>query len=322
MKRYLVSEGTLTTIADAVRNKTGTTGKLTPASMAEKIATIRTYEGNPVLTGITIAPTGTEIVKVPPNGIDGFGIVTVEGDDNLVAENIKEGVTIYGVEGTFPEGLDTSDATATASDILEGATAYVNGELIVGTHVCEAEPILESLYVTPEREEITKYPGDGVDGFNEVIVAGVNLQDKEATPSATETTVEPDNAYVGLGRVTILGDSNLIAENIKEGISIFGISGTLKSLDLPLEEAVAITPSKDAQRIEPDSEHSGFSVILVAGDVDLIPNNIRRGVQIFDVTGSATCSELMYWDTKVSHDNGFIYDASDLILDLSYGGDS
>ena len=133
MKRYLVRDTTMTAIADAVRNKTGTSDALGPIDMAEKIATIRVYEGDPTLIGVTITPTGTEIVKVPPNGVDGFGIVTVEGDNNLVPENIKEGVSIYGVDGTYREEvLDTSDATAEASDILEGATAYVNGKLIIG----------------------------------------------------------------------------------------------------------------------------------------------------------------------------------------------
>lgn len=48
-------------------------------------------------------------------------------DPNLLAENIKSGVTISGVTGTF-----TNDGTATASDIASGATAYVNGAKVTG----------------------------------------------------------------------------------------------------------------------------------------------------------------------------------------------
>ena len=48
-------------------------------------------------------------------------------DPNLLAENIKSGVTISGVTGTF-----TNDATAKASDMADGVTAYVNGAKITG----------------------------------------------------------------------------------------------------------------------------------------------------------------------------------------------
>ena len=49
-------------------------------------------------------------------------------DPNLLAENIKSGVTISGVTGTF-----TNDGTAKASDMANGVTAYVNGEKVTGS---------------------------------------------------------------------------------------------------------------------------------------------------------------------------------------------
>lgn len=56
------------------------------------------------------------------------GTQTIAGDADLVASNIKAGVNIFNVVGTF-----TSDATATAEDIVSGETAYVNGREIEGT---------------------------------------------------------------------------------------------------------------------------------------------------------------------------------------------
>jgi hypothetical protein len=50
----------------------------------------------------------------------------------LRAANIKTGTSIFNVSGTY-----TSDATATAADIVSGATAYASGEKITGTLVIQ-----------------------------------------------------------------------------------------------------------------------------------------------------------------------------------------
>lgn len=64
------------------------------------------------------------------------GTQTIAGDADLVAGNIKTGVEIFGVTGTY-SGLDTSDATATAADIVSGETAYVDGRMITGNLVVQ-----------------------------------------------------------------------------------------------------------------------------------------------------------------------------------------
>ena len=86
------------------------------------------------------------------------------------------------------EGIDTSDATATTSDILVSKTAYANGEKITG--------------IIPE------------------------LNTQSYTPS-TATQLISKEQYIK-GDQIILGDSNLIPGNIKAGISIFGVNGTYK----------------------------------------------------------------------------------------------
>ena len=60
-----------------------------------------------------------------------FGKVIVFGDENLVSENIKKGINLFGVEGGF-DAVDTRDATATSNDIVQGTTAYVNNIKING----------------------------------------------------------------------------------------------------------------------------------------------------------------------------------------------
>lgn len=63
------------------------------------------------------------------------GIQTIQGDSNLIPENIASGVSIFGVTGTHKSssGIDTSDATATKDKILKDYTAYINNQKITGT---------------------------------------------------------------------------------------------------------------------------------------------------------------------------------------------
>ena len=75
-----------------------------------------------------------------------------------------------------------------------------------------------------------KLPWDETTGFaSSVSAITPRNQSKTVTPKASSQTVKPDSGYDGLSQVTVNGDSNLKAANIKKGTSIFGVTGTLES---------------------------------------------------------------------------------------------
>lgn len=141
-------------------------------------------------------------------------------------------IVAWGTKNT--EGVDTSDADATETDILSGKTAYVNGVKLTGTHECSTSiPVLQSKSVEPSESTQTVSPDDGYDGLSSVEVTAISstyigseITKKESTtytPGTSDQTIE-SGQYLN-GTQIIKGDANLISDNIKNGISIFGVSG-------------------------------------------------------------------------------------------------
>lgn len=52
------------------------------------------------------------------------------------------------------------------------------------------------------------------------------FQSKSITPNGKPTLVQADSGYDGLSEVVVYGDPDLIASNIRSGVTIFGVRGT------------------------------------------------------------------------------------------------
>ena len=104
---------------------------------------------NPVLIGSgkshalqekSVAPTESAQSVTPDIGYDGLSKVTV-GAIQTETKTVTENGTVTPSSGKYlkqvtvnvpASGIDTSDATATSSDMAEGVTAYVKGEKVTG----------------------------------------------------------------------------------------------------------------------------------------------------------------------------------------------
>lgn len=132
-------------------------------------------------------------------------IMVPKEENGLVAENIVEGVNIFGIEGTASAGTDTSDATATADDIVQGKSAYVNGSKIEGA--------LQKGLLN-----------------NDLMMNGLMFSDTDVTLSyefpETKVIESGDGFWPTVGFSEIANEQGITSDMIVEGNRILGIEGT------------------------------------------------------------------------------------------------
>ena len=149
---------------------------------------------------------------------------------NLKPENLKQGVTCLGVEGTMQSGLDTSDANATANDITANKTAYVNGEKITGT-----------LPLFPNSRTFTVDGGITNDTENSKLTISTINTLKQILDSNLnmEFSTSYSNAAEAIG---------LAPDKIKKDETILGVTGTLDAQGIQIADYFNTTP-QEGQRI-------------------------------------------------------------------------
>lgn len=146
------------------------------------------------------------------------------------------------IVGTCTFNADTSDATAAGAEILSGKTAYVNGVKITG------------------------------EMKNNGAVSGV------ISKKADSYTV-PIGYHDGAGRVAIstTEQAKIIATNIRAGVSILGVTGTMSGTESVKVQAKTVTPTTTQQTVLPDSSQ-GFNYLSQV-TVNAIPYNESDNAQ-------------------------------------------
>lgn len=164
----------------------------------------------------------------------GNTLIDLTGDDVAVSD-VLSGKKFHlpsGAQGTgsCTYDADTSDATATAAEILATKTAYKNGSKLTGT--------------MPNRGGVT------------------------GTISAADGEYTIQQGYHdGSGKVSIAAaeQAKLIATNIRDGVTILGVEGSMSGSEDSHPQAKSVTPTTSQQVITPDSPtYNCLSQVTVA----------------------------------------------------------
>lgn len=153
--------------------------------------------------------------------------------DTVTADKILVNYTAHDASGTAITGtcdydVNSQDATVSVAEILDTKTAYARGVKLTGT-----------------------MPNNGA--------VSLTISNKNAV------TI-PQGYHDGSGTVGILSTelAKIIAGNIKKGVSILGVTGSLEpSSSIKVQSSQTVTPSFTSQTITPSTGYDYLAQVVV-----------------------------------------------------------
>ena len=153
--------------------------------------------------------------------------------DTVDAAHVLNGYTFHDksgapVTGTCTYDSDTSDDTAAVGEILSGKTAHARGALLTGT-----------------------MPNNGAQ------MGSISTKEQEV--------IIAQGYHDGSGKVIISADeqAKLVPSNIREGITILGVEGTMSGSESVVAQARTVTPKFTQQVISPEDGYTHLSQVTV-----------------------------------------------------------
>ena len=172
--------------------------------------------------------------------------IDLTGDD-ITPEKLAAGIKAHDksgapIVGTCPFDTDTSEATASAAEVLNGKTFGAGGEIKTGSMPNQGA---KTLAITEKGTPVT-------------IPAGYHDGSGKAQIASTE-------------------EAKLIPTNIREGITVLGVVGTMSGSEGMKPQAKSVTPAFSSQEVLPDSDYNCLSSVTVAAIPVSYTDNAQGG---------------------------------------------
>ena len=287
-------------------------GKIAYVAGVQIVGTIPNIDSDQASTGQDAVDSKVRLTA-PEGYYDGSDRVTASYaqiaalSSALVEGNLRAGVDIFGVVGSN-QVVDTSDATATATDILDTKTAYVGGNEVTGTIpvYSEGQASTDQALCGTSVARLTQEPllcltaPQGYYGGSVPVTATY-------PQVATLGGITSGNVLAGATLFGVAGDANNVntvsgtadAQHLLMGKKAFvkgaEVTGSMPnhsetamaSLGQTVEASKILLTPPEGYYNGTDAKVSATYAEVVELDTNLASGNIHKGITIFGVTGNS-----------------------------------